>query len=103
MAQPPITGSPGPQPGPSGPPGAPPPAISLSGLQSTLIQINLALTAMTTALEANTAALLNAFPQASASVAATASGGAAVLPAAPEAFLVVQVGVTTYKIPLYGS
>jgi len=41
------------------------------------------------------------FPLASSSVAATATAGAATLPAAPTAFLVVTVAGTSYKVPLY--
>jgi len=46
-------------------------------------------------------ALNAAFPQASASVSATATAGAATLPAAPTAFLTITVGSTAYKIALY--
>lgn len=46
-------------------------------------------------------ALQNKFPDASASISATATAGAAMLPANPAAFLTVTVGATSYKIPLY--
>jgi len=43
------------------------------------------------------------FPQASASVTATATAGAATLPANPKAFLTITVNGAAYKVPLYGS
>lgn len=45
--------------------------------------------------------LSNAFPQATASISATATGGAATLPANPTAFLTITVGSTAYKLALY--
>jgi hypothetical protein len=45
--------------------------------------------------------LMNAFPQATASISATATGGAATLPANPVAFLTITVGSTAYKLALY--
>jgi hypothetical protein len=41
------------------------------------------------------------FPQSSASISATATAGAATLPAAPTAFLTITVGSTSYKVALY--
>lgn len=45
--------------------------------------------------------LANIFPTASASISATATTGAATLPANPVAFLEITVSGTQYKLPLY--
>lgn len=55
---------------------------------------NQVLSAILTALQA-------AFPQATASISATATAGAATLPANPVAFLTINVGAASYKIALY--
>lgn len=55
---------------------------------------NQVLSAILTALQA-------AFPQATATISATATAGAATLPANPAAFLTITVGAGSYKIPLY--
>lgn len=55
---------------------------------------NQVLSAILTALQAS-------FPQATASISATATAGAATLPANPTAFLTITVGATAYKLPLY--
>jgi hypothetical protein len=47
--------------------------------------------------------LTNAFPQASASISQIASGGSAMLPANPVAFLTVTVSGQNFKIALYGA
>lgn len=41
------------------------------------------------------------FPLAGLTVSGAANPGAAVLPAAPQAFLTITVGSNTYKLPLY--
>lgn len=46
-------------------------------------------------------ALQNKWPDATASISATATAGAATLPANPVAFLTITVGAAAYKIPLY--
>lgn len=48
-------------------------------------------------------ALQAAFPQADAAVTATATGGAATLPANPVAFLTLTLAGTAYKVPLYNT
>lgn len=45
--------------------------------------------------------LLTLFPQASSAVTATATAGAATLPAAPTAFLTITLNGTAYKVALY--
>lgn len=47
--------------------------------------------------------LSNAFPQATASISATATGGAATLPANPVSFLTITVGSSAFKVALYGA
>lgn len=55
---------------------------------------NQVLSAILTALQAS-------FPQATASISATATAGAATLPANPVAFLTITVGSAAYKVPIY--
>lgn len=59
-----------------------------------LSQLAVSLASVVTALQA-------AFPQASASIATTATAGTKTLPAAPADFLVISVNGVSYKLPLY--
>ena len=62
---------------------------------------NQVLSQVATNLASVTAALQAAFPQASSSIAPTATAGTASLPAAPANFLAVTINGTAFKIPLY--
>lgn len=55
---------------------------------------NQVLSAILTALQAS-------FPQATASISATATAGAATLPANPVGFLTITVGAAAFKVPIY--
>lgn len=70
------------------------PDIDLQQLVSGSNNVAKAINLLVTTLQAG-------IPQAGSTVAATATAGAAALPAAPAAFLTLTVGSTAYKIPLY--
>jgi hypothetical protein len=82
---------------PVGPGYTPPPGPGLGNLQ-TLVAV---LQALVRGQQQLIEAIGNFFPQASSTVATTATAGTGTLPAAPSKFLAVTVDGVAYKIPLY--